>query len=48
MAAKILGVDLHTVTFSEIFELEDIDWDKIAKKLLVYDPDLQIKSVNVL
>lgn len=45
MAAKVLGVDLHTITFSEIFELKDINWEKIAKKLLIYDPNLQIKLV---
>lgn len=47
MAAKVLGVDLHTVTFSEIFEVDEINWDKFAKKLMIYDSDLQIKSVLI-
>jgi hypothetical protein len=44
-AAKILGVDLFTITFSEIYEVEEMDWEKIADKLKRYDPELQLKEV---
>jgi len=43
-AANQMGVQLHSVTFSEIFEVKTLDWKEIARKLRKFDPELQEKS----
>uniref|UniRef100_A0A914CDW6 Integrator complex subunit 11 n=1 Tax=Acrobeloides nanus TaxID=290746 RepID=A0A914CDW6_9BILA len=46
-AAQHMGVQLHSVTFSEIIDVEEINWTKIAKKLRKYDPELQMKTDGI-
>lgn len=45
-AAKQLGVNIHTISFSEIIEMEHINWEEIANKLRKFDLNLQLKEVN--
>uniref|UniRef100_A0A915DI60 Uncharacterized protein n=1 Tax=Ditylenchus dipsaci TaxID=166011 RepID=A0A915DI60_9BILA len=46
-AAKILGVDLFTIAFSELYEVEEVNWERIAKKFKNYDPELQVKRDGI-
>lgn len=42
-----METQIHTITFSEIFEVDDdLNWEQIADNLRCYDPQLQIKSVK--
>lgn len=49
-AAKQLGVELHQICFSEIYQTTEskMNWKQIGDRLReAIDPDLQIKSVNM-
>ncbi|VDK25473.1 unnamed protein product [Anisakis simplex] len=44
-AARQFSVNLHSITFSDTIQLEEIDWHKIANKLRRFDPHLDVKQV---
>ncbi|VDN56497.1 unnamed protein product [Dracunculus medinensis] len=46
-AAKQLGVNIHTISFSEIIEMEHINWEEIANKLRKFDLNLQLKEDGI-
>jgi integrator complex subunit 11 len=47
-AAKCLGLQLHSVSFSDFVQIdEEINWVNMAKRLRKYDPGLQLKSDGI-
>lgn len=44
--AKETGVQLHSVTFSDVYKIESINWREFAERLRKFDPDLQEKTVS--
>lgn len=49
-AAQQLGIELHSICFSEIYYTPEtvLKWEKIAERLKEkIDPNLQIKPVNL-
>ncbi|KAI6204623.1 Integrator complex subunit 11 [Aphelenchoides besseyi] len=46
-AARELGVQLHSVTFSEVFKIGTLNWKQLADQLRKFDPDLQEKSDGI-
>jgi len=45
--AKEMGIQLHSITFSEIFEIKSLNWQELATRLQKFDPDLQLKSDGI-
>lgn len=45
-AAKEMDIQLHSITFSEIYEIRSLDWKDLASRLRKFDPDLQEKTVG--
>ncbi|VDM97005.1 unnamed protein product [Thelazia callipaeda] len=46
-AARHLNSSLHTIAFSEIIEVEEVNWKLFATKLRIFDPNLQIKEDGI-
>jgi hypothetical protein len=44
--ARQTGVQLHSITFSEVFKIKSLDWKKAALLLRKYDAELQEKMVR--
>lgn len=45
--ARQMGVQLHSITFSEVFEIKTLDWKKVAHLLKKYDEELQEKTASI-
>uniref|UniRef100_A0A183TYC5 Integrator complex subunit 11 n=2 Tax=Toxocara canis TaxID=6265 RepID=A0A183TYC5_TOXCA len=43
-AARQFNVNLHTITFSDTVQVDEIDWNKFAAKLRRFDPNLDMKK----
>uniref|UniRef100_F1KVT5 Integrator complex subunit 11 n=1 Tax=Ascaris suum TaxID=6253 RepID=F1KVT5_ASCSU len=43
-AARQFNVNLHTITFSDTVEVDEVDWSKLATKLRRFDPNLEVKK----
>lgn len=47
-ATQKLGGELHAISFGEIFEVDNLNWDEVAGRLRQYDAELQRKQVLLL
>lgn len=45
-AAENMGVKLHSITFSEIYQIKSLDWNELASRLRKFDPELQQNPVR--
>ncbi|KAI1707173.1 beta-Casp domain-containing protein [Ditylenchus destructor] len=46
-AADMLGTDVFTITYSENYEVDSLDWEHVAKLFTSYDPELQVKTDGI-
>lgn len=47
MAAKQLGLDLHTITFSETISVTRVDWNRLVDALRSFDNELERKDDGI-
>lgn len=46
-AAKMLGTTVHTITFSDTIEVENVDWEEFADRLRAFDSELHVKPDGI-